>query len=206
MNFKKILFIAGLFCLTSYTFAWYPTVNENTVRLTFGNDLNSYKSMILNTAEYKRMKVEGIISGSAYKNGFKIGSVYSMGSESSADSKLGGFVSYKINELVELSVSSDFDPTLNFTHGFCTHLYIPYKNHTFVPFIQISSNKIGSLGMISNFDLKNSHFEIGIGVHFDNDNLKNPEIRFIVGTSLDKLRFDKILGSVFKNGKKEVSK
>ena len=194
--FKKGLFLFGLFFLTSVVYAWFPSSTSHSLRLKASGTPNDFYSPNI----FQNLDIEGqIFSKGISKKGLKMGTLYSLSSENHKN-KLGGYLSYPVNEFVEVSVNVDVNSKANWASGFCLHSFIPhkYKGFSFIytPFVQINTNRLSGAGIVVNIEKKNISFDVGIGFKINNTHIKefqnfdfrkDATVSLLVGTSLDNI-------------------
>ena len=181
-GFSMKKFILGLvFCLSSFSFGWYPSTNSHLIRVIGTSPTDT----AFNLSSYS---IEGqMFSKKIDQKNLEIGSLYKLG-DNLEDGKIGAFVSYQINDLVALSVSGDTTSGLDLGAGFCIHAFLPiHRTVKVIPFMQVDVNRVGGGGLIFDFELSKVKFEIGAGFTLPTEANPAPQISFLIGTSLDPL-------------------
>lgn len=184
---KFLVLIFALFSMNVY--AWYPTMSKQEFRLVASSNDGIFGDS---------WDIEGqLISSKILYDQLILGGMFKLGEEESA---LGASLSYEVNKMFYVTLNGNLNNTQNLGGEFWVHLVAdPHPKVVFLPFLQVSSKKIGSAGILLYFKVSKEVF-IHVGGAYeprlDAENLPNRErhnVSFMFGASFaDGISFSKV--------------
>ena len=197
MNKIKVLLVSLLFPLFVNA-SWYPHNAVSEIRFVSSHDGEVTQE---NLKKLSRWEVSGRLGHVAFKNGHQVGGIFQLGSEIS-ESKMGVHYTYKVNEILDLTVAGDaMDGFTKFGGAFYANLNLKFKGLDIKPFINVDHNQLAEVGAVVYFKVQGVECNVGLAYAPKLGKREEEQITLMFGTSfLD--HDDGLLGRYFKPDKK----
>lgn len=180
----KLIFIFSCF-ISFYAYGWYPVHSNHEFRIIAKGSLNKIQTFedVLNN-----WNIEGQLISLKPIKGLKVGGLFSKGKKTSS---IGAHLTYSINKYVDISLIGDVESLEKIGGSFTLSLNLDKDKFLFKPFLQVSEEKIGEIGLIIYYDIdKNIMFHVGLGL--------SPRIKMNKTKIIQKNSITFIFGTVFK--------
>ena len=170
------LFALG-FCFQA--FAWYPHEGSEFRLLGVHQGPVSFDDF----QDLKAWRINGQLVHKKVNDKLSAGGVFEL-SDPKHRSKLGALVSYKVNDLLEVSVTGNLNDKKDLGGEFIVNMNIPKGNYLLKPFLRVDHNKIGELGAVVYFKFNKIPINIGAAYapEFEVGNKKIEQLTVFFGT------------------------
>ena len=123
--------------------------------------------------------VEGQLVGVKSKGDLSLAGVFGM---SKGKSHIGAEVVYAINPLIYFSLTGKFHNTADLGAHARVYFDLPISDMDFMPFVTFSDKRVGSIGLVTYFHLKQVLFSVGFLYKPPFGENKNHNVSFVVGS------------------------
>ena len=128
---------------------------------------------------------EGQLVGVKSKGDLSLAGVFGMSKEVA---HIGAEVVYSVNPLVFISLTGKYENTANLGAHARVYLDIPLGDLDFMPFVTIDHKRVGSVGLVSYFHLKQVLFSVGVLYKPPLGGNEAHNISFVIGSGFHGLK------------------
>ena len=123
--------------------------------------------------------IEGQLIGVKSKGDLSLSGVFGMSKDSA---HIGAEVVYAINPLVYFSLTGKFHNSADLGGHARVYFDLPIGDLDFMPFVTFSAKKVGSIGLVTYFHLKQVLFSVGVLYKPPFGDSKKHNVSFVVGS------------------------
>ena len=130
--------------------------------------------------------VEGKIIGSHILNDdLHLSGLFKLGNGNESESKLGGALTYRINDYVSATALGDVSHARAVGGTFILHGHFGAGSLVIMPFASINDKKLADVGLVNYLDLGGVYVSFGAVYHPKQGDMPNHNISIVLGTSVD---------------------